>query len=73
MFFFAEGYEKDKDLTRWDGLEVNFILLEQIEGLQEITLQKAMERVGSYVIHGKKQPAPLILITVNPTWAPPHS
>ena len=73
MFFYAEGYEKDKGLTRWDGLEVNFIILEQMEGLQQICLDKSFERAGSYFIKGGKQPPPLIIGTVNPTpcWVRP--
>lgn len=67
MFFFSEGYEKDKSFDRWNGLEVNFILLEQVEELQIMALEKSLERVGSYVIPNAKQPEPQILITVNPT------
>ncbi len=71
MFFFAEGYEKDKEYMRWNGLEVNFILLEQIEELQIMALEKSLERIGSYVIQDEKQPNPLLLMTVNPNkgWA----
>ena len=71
MFFFAEGYEKDKEYDRWNGLEVNFILLEQIEELQLMALEKSLERVGSHIIPNAVQPEPQILITVNPTktWA----
>ena len=67
MFFFSEGYEKDKSFDRWNGLEVNFILLEQVEELQLMALEKSLERVGSYVIPNAKQPEPQILMTVNPT------
>lgn len=66
-FFFAEGYEKDKDYDRWNGLEVNFILLEQIEELQIMALEKSLERVGSYIIPNAIQPKPLLIMTVNPT------
>ncbi len=71
MFFFAEGYEKDKNYDRWNGLEVNFILLEQVEELQKMSLEKALERIGSYVIPNGEQPQPLVIMTVNPTrtWA----
>jgi len=69
MFFFAEGYEKDKDLNRWNGLEVNFIMMDQVEELQFDAWEKANERVGSYFIPKNlgKQPKPLIIMTVNPT------
>lgn len=71
MFFFAEGYEKDKEYDRWNGLEVNFILLEQVEELQLKALEKSLERVGSFVIPNAVQPEPQLLMTVNPTktWA----
>ncbi len=71
MFFFSEGYEKDKEYLRWNGLEVNFILLEQVEELQLKALEKSLERVGSYIIPNGKQPNPQILMTINPTktWA----
>ena len=71
MFFFSEGYEKDKEYLRWNGLEVNFILLEQIEELQKKALEKSLERVGSYIIPNATQPKPQILMTINPTntWA----
>lgn len=67
MFFFAEGYEKDKEFDRWNGLEVNFILLEQAEELQLMALEKSLERAGSYIIANGKQPAPVVLGTINPT------
>lgn len=71
MFFFPENWENDKELRSWDGLEVNFILLEQAEGLHHICMEKALERVGSYMIPTGTQPPPLLLITMNPnsTWA----
>lgn len=71
MFFFSEGYEKDKEYLRWNGLEVNFILLEQVEELQLKALEKSLERVGSYIIPNAKQPEPQIIMTINPTktWA----
>jgi len=71
MFFFAEGYEKDKEFHRWNGLEMNFVLLEQVEELQRTALEKSLERAGSYVIPNGEQPKPVVIMTVNPTktWA----
>lgn len=67
MQFFAESYETDKEGKRWNGFELNFILLEQAEELQQSTFEKALERLGSYVVPpGQVQPPPLMLITVNP-------
>jgi len=70
VFFFGENYERDKELTRWDGLEVNFILIDQIEGITKEGFTKALERVGSYFIPGipkEKQPPPIILASLNPS------
>lgn len=70
VFFFGENYNQDKELARWDGLEVNFIVLDQIEELQYETLVKSFERCGSYVIPGRPttdQPLPIIMASCNPT------
>jgi len=67
MFFFPEGYEKDKEYKRWNGLEVNFIMMDQVEEMQLMAFEKALERVGSYFVSNATQPPPLIIITVNPT------
>lgn len=69
-FFFGENYDKDKELQRWDGLEVNFLFIDQIEEIQEETLTKAFERTGSYFIPGirkEEQPLPIVLASCNPT------
>lgn len=76
VFFFGENYEKDKELTRWDGLEVNFILMDQVEGMTQAGFTKALERVGAYFIPGipkEKQPPPIILASLNPAknWIKP--
>lgn len=70
VFFFGENYDKDKELQRWDGLEVNYFMLDQIEELQEDTFYKAIERAGSYFVPGMSlddQPIPMILASCNPT------
>jgi hypothetical protein len=74
MFFMAQDYENDKEFERFNGLEVNFILLEQFEELERAFFDKALERLGSYVVpNGLVQPNPLLLATVNPTknWVKP--
>ncbi|MGF7218629.1 hypothetical protein GGR92_004808 [Spirosoma lacussanchae] len=67
--FFAEQDATDKERKRWNGLEMNWIWLEQAEELQRATYDKALERLGSYFIpkHVGKQPHPILFITVNPT------
>lgn len=68
MFFFAEQYDRDKEFKRWNGLEVNFIMMDQVEELQYEAWEKALERVGSYFLPaGCVQPKPIIILTVNPT------
>lgn len=70
ILFFAENYHKDKELNRWKGLEVNGFVLEEINELQQISYNKAVERAGSWIIPGvpqQKQPPPTILATCNPT------
>lgn len=63
--FFAEQYDRDKDLDRFKGLETNIFFLEQIEELNPLTFQKAQERMGSWRFDG--EPNPIILTTFNPT------
>jgi len=68
-FFFGENIDKDKELQRFDGLEVNFFVLDQIEELSLQGFSKCIERVGSYFIPGEdaNQPKPLIICTLNPS------
>jgi hypothetical protein len=47
ILFFTESYTRDKNYSRWRGLEVNGFLLEEIDGLQEDTFYKAIERSGT--------------------------
>jgi len=67
ILFFPENYDDDKELNRWKGLEVNGFLLEEVNELQEVSFNKAIERAGSHIISGGvKQPKPLIMMTCNP-------
>lgn len=69
IIFFAENYDKDKELNRWKGLEVNGFLLEECNELHEDTFYKAIERSGTWIIKGvskDKQPPSKILMTCNP-------
>lgn len=67
--FFSEQDHADPERKRWNGLEENWIWLEQAEELQKATYEKALERLGSYFIpkHLGLQPHPILFITVNPT------
>jgi len=65
ILFFAENYDRDKELNRWRGLEVNGFLLEEVNELREKTFNKAIERAGSHTI--KSDPPPIIICTCNPS------
>lgn len=66
IIFFPESAERDPDLDRWKGLEVNGFALEECNEIGEKSFNKAIERAGSWVCDGG-QPPPLILATCNPT------
>lgn len=67
--FFSEQDHTDPERKRWNGLEANYIWLEQGEELQESTFEKAIERRGSYFVpsHIGITPPSIIFVTVNPT------
>jgi predicted outer membrane repeat protein len=68
IIFFPESYATDKDLDRWKGLEVNGIGFEEINECKEVSLFKAFERAGAYVIpNAVRQPKPIVVGTCNPT------
>ena len=69
IILFPEGIERDPDLERWKGLEVNGFVLEEGSELSEKSFSKAIERAGSWVIPDvpeELQPPPLVLSTFNP-------
>lgn len=65
IFFAGEDFARDPKLDWMLGLEVNGFVLEQIEELQEHTLNMCMSRAGSWII--PKMPMPLIIGSFNPT------
>lgn len=68
LTFFPENYDADKNLTRFDGIEANFFLIEEGQECQRKTFEKCKLRAGRNVIPGlREQPTPLILITCNPS------
>ena len=68
IIFYPENYAQDKNLDRWKGLEVNGFGFEEINECQQVSLFKAFERAGSYVVPGLKvQPKPIVVGTCNPT------
>lgn len=72
IILFPEGFERDPDLERWKGLEVNGFVLEEASELVEKSFYKAIERAGSWFIPPTnwdpepEQPPPLVLLTFNP-------
>jgi len=62
--FMAESFADDKDLTRFAGLECNGFGADEINELQEETLDKMFERAGTWFL--PVQPKPLVIATCNP-------
>lgn len=65
IFFVGEDFARDPTLDWMLGLECNGFFLEQIEELQELTLDMCISRAGSWIIDN--MPTPLILSSFNPT------
>jgi hypothetical protein len=66
IFFFPESYDRDPDLDRWKGLEVNGFALEECNELNQKSFHKAIERAGAWICRDN-QPAPIVMATCNPT------
>lgn len=68
IFFVAEDYVNDPDLSIFTSLETNIIFLEQAEDLQLDMYYKAVERVGSWYNAGDKATIPgMVFCTINPS------
>lgn len=68
LTFFPENFNLDKNLTRFDGIEANFFLLEEGQELQKKTFEKCKLRAGRNIIPDfEEQPTPVIMITCNPS------
>jgi hypothetical protein len=65
IMFMAEGYDDDKDLNRFKGLEANGFGFDEINECQEATFYKAIERSGTW-LHAKGKAPMLIFATLNP-------
>lgn len=65
ILFMGENIDKDPDLNRFRGLEVNGFVLEECNELSETTFFKCIERAGSWQID--KTPQPKIIMTCNPS------
>lgn len=68
MTFFPENWNLDKNLTRFDGIEANFFLIEEGQEIQKKTFEKCKLRAGRNIIPDLyEQPTPVIMITCNPS------
>jgi hypothetical protein len=65
IFFSGEDFVRDPKLNWLLGLEANGFFLEQVEELQEFTLEMCISRAGSEYID--PMPTPIILASMNPT------
>lgn len=65
ILFMAEGYDTDKDLNRFRGLEINGAFIDEVNEVQEVTFDKVLERAGSW-FHSKDCPTK-ILMSCNPS------
>lgn len=65
IIFRGENFNYDKDLTWFDGFEVNGFLLEEVQELQEKTFKKSILRAGRNVL--PSSPPILVLLTGNPS------
>lgn len=67
LLFRGENIDKDPELLRFHGYEVNGFLNEEADELSERTLVKEIERAGTWIIPNvEDQPPAFILNTFNP-------
>lgn len=65
IIFMSENYADDKELNRFRGLEINGAGADEVNELQEVTLNKLIERAGSWT--GSPNCPIKILLTCNPS------
>lgn len=65
IIFMAEGYDTDKELNRFRGLEINGAFIDEVNEIQEDTFNKVVERSGSW-FHAQGCPTK-ILMSCNPS------
>lgn len=67
LLFRGESIDRDPELLRFHGYEVNGFLNEEADELSERTLVKEIERAGTWIIPNREeQPPAYILNTFNP-------
>lgn len=65
IIFMAEGYDGDKELNRFRGLEINGAFIDEVNEIQELTFDKIVERSGSWF--GSPGCPSKILMSCNPS------
>lgn len=65
IIFMAEGYDTDKELNKFRGLEFNGAFIDEVNEIQEVTFDKIIERSGSWF--GSPGCPTKILMSCNPT------
>src|SRR5690348_1133661 len=66
LLFRGENIDKDPELLRFHGYEVNGFLNEEADELSERTLTKEKERAGTWIVPTGTQPSAYIFNTFNP-------
>lgn len=69
IYFVAENYDQDKNLSKFLGLEVNGFLLEQMEELSEKGFNTILSRAGSHYGVVGAMPPPIVMGTFNPSYS----
>lgn len=64
ILFMGENYDKDKDLNRFKGLEINGAFIDEVNEIQEVSFDKVVERSGTW-FHSPGCPTK-ILMSCNP-------
>lgn len=65
IYFAGENFIQDPTMNWLLGLECNGFFLEQVEELQQLTMDMCISRAGSWII--SKMPTPIIMGSFNPT------
>lgn len=65
IMFMAESFDGDKELNKFRGLEINGAGIDEVNEIQEVTLNKVIERSGSW--NGAGHVPVKIAMTCNPT------
>lgn len=66
LLFRGENIDRDPELLRFHGYEVNGFLNEEADELSERTLTKEIERAGTWIVPSGDQPPAFIFNTFNP-------